>query len=622
MQQIRGVIMKKFKTESQRVLDLMINSIYTNKEIFLRELLSNCSDAIDKLYYKSLTDNISGLTRNDFFIEIKLDKQNRTITITDNGIGMTELELETNLGTIAKSGSFDFKANENLKEQDINIIGQFGVGFYSAFMVSKKVEVLSKAYGESKANLWTSNGASGYEIKSAEKKENGTQITLYLKDNTESDNFDTYLEEYTIRNLVKKYSDYIRYPIKAEVTKYKTGEENKQEEYKESEVLNSMTPIWKKAKSEVKKEEYNSFYQENFYDSEEPIKTIHMSVEGAVDFKALLFIPKKAPFNYYSKNYEKGLKLYTNGVMIMEKCSDLLGDHFSFVKGLVDSEVMLNVSREAVQQTRQIKAIAQSIEKKVKSELLDLLKNDRAQYEEFFKAFGLQLKFGIYQSFGMNKELLQDLLMFYSLKQEKLITLKEYVESATGENIYYVCGKTQSAVKNLPQVEKMLSSETDVLLLSDDVDEFAIKFMAEYDKKQFKNVTDLASENADEAVLDEDKAVISAIKEVLGEKVTKVIGTTKLNSHAVCLSSEGEISLEMEKVLSLNATENGKVKANKVLEINLVHPLFTKLKALDKDSDAFKKLCSVIYSQALLIAGLEVENLTETTDIIFDLISK
>ena len=614
--------MKKFKTESQRVLDLMINSIYTNKEIFLRELLSNCSDAIDKLYYKSLTDNISGLTRNDFFIEIKLDKQNRTITITDNGIGMTELELETNLGTIAKSGSFDFKANENLKEQDINIIGQFGVGFYSAFMVSKKVEVLSKAYGESKANLWTSNGASGYEIKSAEKKENGTQITLYLKDNTESDNFDTYLEEYTIRNLVKKYSDYIRYPIKAEVTKYKTGEENKQEEYKESEVLNSMTPIWKKAKSEVKKEEYNSFYQENFYDSEEPIKTIHMSVEGAVDFKALLFIPKKAPFNYYSKNYEKGLKLYTNGVMIMEKCADLLGDHFSFVKGLVDSEVMLNVSREAVQQTRQIKAIAQSIEKKVKSELLDLLKNDRAQYEEFFKAFGLQLKFGIYQSFGMNKELLQDLLMFYSLKQEKLITLKEYVESATGENIYYVCGKTQSAVKNLPQVEKMLSSETDVLLLSDDVDEFAIKFMGEYDKKQFKNVTDLASENADEAVLDEDKAVISAIKEVLGEKVTKVIGTTKLNSHAVCLSSEGEISLEMEKVLSLNATENGKVKANKVLEINLVHPLFTKLKALDKDSDAFKKLCSVIYSQALLIAGLEVENLTETTDIIFDLISK
>ena len=614
--------MKKFKTESQRVLDLMINSIYTNKEIFLRELLSNCSDAIDKLYYKSLTDNISGLTRNDFFIEIKLDKQNRTITITDNGIGMTELELETNLGTIAKSGSFDFKANENLKEQDINIIGQFGVGFYSAFMVSKKVEVLSKAYGESKANLWTSNGASGYEIKSAEKKENGTQITLYLKDNTESDNFDTYLEEYTIRNLVKKYSDYIRYPIKAEVTKYKTGEENKQEEYKESEVLNSMTPIWKKAKSEVKKEEYNSFYQENFYDSEEPIKTIHMSVEGAVDFKALLFIPKKAPFNYYSKNYEKGLKLYTNGVMIMEKCADLLGDHFSFVKGLVDSEVMLNVSREAVQQTRQIKAIAQSIEKKVKSELLDLLKNDRAQYEEFFKAFGLQLKFGIYQSFGMNKELLQDLLMFYSLKQEKLITLKEYVESATGENIYYVCGKTQSAVKNLPQVEKMLSSETDVLLLSDDVDEFAIKFMGEYDKKQFKNVTDLASENADEAVLDEDKAVISAIKEVLGEKVTKVIGTTKLNSHAVCLSSEGEISLEMEKVLSLNATENGKVKANKVLEINLVHPLFTKLKALDKDSEAFKKLCSVIYSQALLIAGLEVENLTETTDIIFDLISK
>ncbi len=613
--------MKKFKTESQRVLDLMINSIYTNKEIFLRELLSNCSDAIDKLYYKSLTDNISGLTRNDFYIEVKADKQNRTLTITDNGIGMTAEELENNLGTIAKSGSFDFKADEKLKENDINIIGQFGVGFYSAFMVSKKVEVLSKAYGETEANLWTSSGANGYEITPASKETNGTQITLYIKDNTESDNFDTYLEEYTIRNLVKKYSDYIRYPIKAEVTKYKQNEDKKQEEYKETEVLNSMTPIWKKAKSEVKKEEYDAFYQENFYDSEEPIKTIHMSVEGAVDFKALLFIPKNAPFNYYSKNYEKGLKLYTNGVMIMEKCSDLLGDHFSFVKGLVDSEVTLNISRETVQQTRQIKAIAQSIEKKIKSELLDLLKNDREAYESFYKAFGLQLKFGIYQSFGMSKELLQDLLMFYSLKQDKLITLKEYAETATDENIYYVCGKTASAVKNLPQAEKLLSSHKDVLLLSDDVDEFALKFLNEYDKKQFKNVTEIAGESADEAVTEEDKAVISAVKEVLGEKVTKVIGTTSLKEHAVCLSSEGEISLEMEKVLKLNANQN-QVKANKVLEINLVHPLFLKLKGLDKGSDDFKKLCNVIYSQALLIAGLEVENVTEITDAIFDLISK
>lgn len=613
--------MKKFKTESQRVLDLMINSIYTNKEIFLRELLSNCSDAIDKLYYKSLTDNISGLTRNDFFIDIKLDKENRTLTITDNGIGMSASELETNLGTIAKSGSFDFKADEKLKEQDINIIGQFGVGFYSAFMVAKKVEVLSKAYGSTEANLWVSNGASGYEIEPATKETNGTQITLYIKDNTDSDNFDTYLEEYTIKNLVKKYSDYIRYPIKAEVTKYKQNEDKKQEEYKETEVLNSMTPIWKKAKSEVKKEEYSAFYKETFYDNEEPIKSIHMSVEGAVDFKALLFIPKKAPYNYYSKNYEKGLKLYTNGVMIMEKCSDLLDDSFSFVKGLVDSEVTLNVSREAVQQTRQIKAIANSIEKKVKSELLDLLKNDRASYEEFFKAFGLQLKYGIYQSFGMNKELLQDLLMFYSLKEKKLITLKEYAENATGDTIYYVCGKTESAVKNLPQAENLLESGVDVLLLSDEVDEFALKFIGEYDKKQFKNVTDIASESVDEAVTDEDKAVISAIKDVLGDKVSKVKGTTKLKNHAVCLSSEGEVSLEMEKVLSFNVNQN-QVKANKVLEVNLVHPLFNKLKNLEKGSEEFKKLCNVAYSQALLIAGLQVDNLSETIDVIFDLISK
>lgn len=615
--------MKKFKTESQKVLDLMINSIYTNKEIFLRELLSNCSDAIDKLYYKSLTDNISGLTRNDFYIAIKADKENRTLKITDNGIGMTAEELESNLGTIAKSGSMDFKADENIKNEDINIIGQFGVGFYSAFMVADKVEVLSKAYGSSDAHLWVSEGASGYDIKPAEKESNGTEITLYLKKNTENDNYDTYLEEYTIRNLVKKYSDYIRYPIKAEVTRYKPAEKEgeKEEKYVEEETLNSMIPIWKKNKNEVTKEEYDEFYKSNFFDSDAPLKTISMSAEGAVDFKALLFIPEKAPYNYYSKQYEKGLKLYTNGVMIMEKCADLLPDYFSFVKGLVDSEVTLNISRETVQQTRQIKAIAQSIEKKIKNELSDMLKNDRENYEKFFKAFGLQLKYGIYSSWGMNKEALQDLLLFYSLKQDKQITLREYADSAA-ESICYVSGKNAEAVKRLPQVEKYLDDGKDVLMMSDDVDEFALKFMNEYDKKPFKNVMTESGETQDEATADEDKEILSAVKDVLGDKVSKVTGTTKLKNHAVCMSGEGEVSLEMEKVLSAMPGADGSVKANKVLEINLSHPIFEKLKTLGKDSEDFKKLCNVLYSQAMLVSGLTVDDLTGVADDIFDLISK
>lgn len=618
--------MKKFKTESQRVLDLMINSIYTNKEIFLRELLSNCSDAIDKLYYKSLTDNLSGLTRSDFYINIELNKGNRTLKITDNGIGMTEKELENNLGTIAKSGSFDFKKDDKLKDEDINIIGQFGVGFYSAFMVANKVEVLSKAYGEEKAYLWSSNGSSGFEITEANKDTNGTEITLYIKENTENDNFDSYLEEYTIRSLVKRYSDYIRYPINMNVTKYKTvedGEDKKQESYVEKETLNSMVPLWKKAKSEIKNEEYNNFYKENFFDNEDPIKTIHMSIEGAVDFKALLYIPKNPPYNYYSKQYEKGLKLYTNGVMIMEKNADLLPDYFSFVKGLVDSEVTLNISRESVQQTRQIKAISQSIEKKVKQELLDLLKKDREAYVTFYKAFGLQLKYGIYSSWGMNKEVLQDLLMFYSIKQDKLITLKEYVENLTDDDkdIYYVSGKSIDGVKTLPQVEKMLEDGKDVLAMCDEVDEFAVKFMAEYEKKAFKNVTSIVSET-EEDISSDAKEVLDAVKEVLGDKVSKVKGTTKLKKHAVCMSSEGEVSLEMEKVLKSIPNENGGVKANKVLEVNLNHPIFEKLKGFSSDSEEFKDLSNVLYSQAVLMAGLELDNLTDTVDMIFNLLSK
>ena len=621
--------MKKFKTESQRVLDLMINSIYTNKEIFLRELLSNCSDAMDKLYYKTLTDNISGLTRSDFKISISIDKNARTITISDNGIGMTEKELENNLGTIAKSGSFDFKKNDDLKNEDINIIGQFGVGFYSSFMVASKVEVLSKAYGSTEAFLWTSTGADGYDITSANKETNGTQITLYIKENTENDTFDSFLEEYTIKNLVKKYSDYIRYPIEMEVTKFvPNGEkdENGNEDTKEvieKEVLNAMTPIWKKSKSEVKKEEYDEFYKATFFDGDAPIKTIPMSIEGAVDFKALLFIPEKAPYNYYSKQYEKGLKLYTNGVMIMDKCSELLPDYFSFVKGLVDSEVSLNISRETVQQTRQLKVIGQSIEKKIKTELENLLKNDRETYEKFFKAFGLQLKFGIYQSWGMNKEVLQDLILFHSLKYDKKITLKEYIEEG-GEQIsqiYYASGKSYNLIKSLPKVEKLLQNGKDVLAFVDEVDEFAIKFMGEYDKKPFKNATQESIDGGEITVDEEDKPILDFIKESLADKVSKVVFSNSLNEHAVCLSTEGEISLEMEKVMKSMPNADGGMVAQKVLEINKNHKIYQKIKLLfENDKESLTKLSEILFAGASLVAGLDIDDNAKIVDSIFDFI--
>ena len=604
--------MKKFKTESQRVLDMMINSIYTNKEIFLRELLSNCSDAIDKLYYKSLTDNISGLTRNDFQIEIKVDKENRTLTISDNGIGMNEKELSENLGTIAKSGSFDFKNVDALNSEDINIIGQFGVGFYSAFMVAEKVEVISKAYGESVANKWVSKGAEGYEIEPCEKEGHGTDIILYIRKDEEGENYSNYLEEYTIKSLVKKYSDYIRYPIKMDVTKY--GEQEDATPYKETEVLNSLTPIWKKSKSEVTEEEYAEFYKSAFFDMQAPISVINMAVEGAVDFKALLFIPETVPYNYYSKNYEKGLKLYTNGVMIMDKCQDLLPDYFSFVKGVVDSEVTLNVSRETVQQTRQIKAIAQSIEKKVQRELLALQSNDREKYEKFFNSFGVQLKFGIYQSFGMHKELLQDLLLFYSAKQDKLVTLKEYVDNNDGD-IYYVSGKTVNAIKALPKTEKLIADGKDVLCFTDEVDEFAIKFMGEYNGKKFINGLETVV-SSDEELPSETQEVLDKVKNALGDKVFKVKGSNALGSHPVCLTAEGEVSLEMEKVLSRQMGATSGVKAQRVLEVNLAHPIYEKLKtASDTEIETLSK---ILYSQAILIAGLEVENPTETAELIIN----
>ena len=614
----------------------MINSIYTHKEIFLRELLSNCSDAIDKLYYKGLKEGLSGLTREDFYIRIKADKDAGTLTITDNGIGMTAKELEENLGTIAKSGSFDFKAaNADAKEKDdVNVIGQFGVGFYSAFMVADKVEVFSKAFGEDEAHVWTSSGTEGYDIAPCEKAERGTEIVLHMKKDTDDEKYGKYLEEYEIRSLVKKYSDYIRYPIRMEVTKYKelTEEERKEgkpaESYKEEETLNSMVPLWKKNKNELTKEDYDEFYKNNFYDYEAPLKYIHVSVEGAVSYKALLFIPAKVPYDYYSKNYEKGLKLYTDGVLITEKCADLLPDYFSFVKGLVDSELQLNISRETIQHNRQLQLIESNIEKKIKNELLDMQKNDRATYDEFFKNFGLQLKYGLYSGWGMNKEVLQDLIMFKSVKLGKYITLKEYVDAFGAEQkyIYYGSAKTENAVKALPQSEKILDEGYDILCFTDDVDEFAVKMLGKYEDKEFKNILDesVGVSAEDDKKNEEDKELLDALKNALGDKVAKVKVSSVLKNHPVCLSSEGEVSIEMEKVLSqMPNAEPGMVKANKILEVNAEHPIYAKLKAaFEADKESVADYAEVLYQSARLVAGLPVEDASGLTDKLFALLAK
>lgn len=615
--------MKKFKTESQRVLDLMINSIYTHKEIFIRELLSNCSDAIDKLYYKSLTGGISGLNREDFAIDITLDKENRILKIADNGIGMTAEELENNLGVIARSGSLDFK-KENEPNEDVNIIGQFGVGFYSAFMVAKKVEVLSKAYGSEEANLWVSEGTAGYDVKKAEKNGHGTVVTVYLKDDTEEEKYGKYVEEYEIRELVKKYSDYIRYPIRMEATRYRT-EDGKEEEYKETETLNSMVPLWKKNKKEVTKEEYDRFYKDTFYDSEEPLLTVHASAEGAVEYKALLFIPSHPQYNYYSKSFEKGLRLYTNGVLITDLCKDLLPDYFSFVKGLVDSELTLNISRETVQYDRQLKLIAQNIEKKIRSELLNLLENDREKYEKFFSAFGLQLKYGIYDNWGADKDKLQDLVLFRSLKKDKFVTLGEYVAEMPENQkyIYYATGASVESIKTLPQCEKVTEEGFDVLCMTDSIDEFAIRIMFNYKEKEFRSV---ASEDIgiDDGVEEsaEDKEVTDFLKEALEGKVGKVKLSSRLKTHPVCLTSEGELTIEMEKVInSMPNAPKDKIKAEKVLEINASHPVFETVKKLyAEDKDRLKMLAEVLYDQALLIEGVAVDNPTRLADLVCKLI--
>lgn len=616
--------MKQFKTQSKRILDMMINSIYTHKEIFLRELISNCSDALDKLCYKSLTDG-SGLNRDSLEIRITPDKTARTLTISDNGIGMTQEELDKNLGTIAQSGSLDFKKDNEGKE-DLDIIGQFGVGFYSAFMVAQKVVVTSKAYGSDEAYSWISDGVNGYEIKKTEKDGIGTDIVLFMKDNTEDENYDKFLEEYQITSLIKKYSDYIRFPIKMLKTKYLPSENDEEPKTEQvDETVNSMIPLWKKNKSEITDENYNSFYRDTFYDSEEPIARIHTSVEGAVNYKALLFIPKKAPYNYYTKTYEKGLKLYTNGVLITDRCEELLPDYFSFVHGIVDSELVLNISRETIQNNRQLSLIAKNIEKKIKNELENMLKNDREKYEQFFKEFGMNIKYGVYSDWGMNKDLLQDLMIFYSVKQDKMITLKEYVDSMITDQkfIYYAVGPSNDRIKALPQAERVLEQGYDILCCTENVDEFALRAIGKYADKEFRSISeqDNGIENKDEETNQEEyKDITDYIKECLGDKVVAVMASKRLKSHFVCLTAKGELSIEMEKVI--NSLPNAdKIKADKVLEINPEHPAFQKVrKAYDEDKERLKKLSDVMYAAAGLIEGLLPDDPTQLSDAIFDLI--
>ena len=608
---------KQFKTESKKILDLMINSVYTNRDIFLRELISNASDAIDKLYYKSLTDDTVELDRDEFKIEIDVDKDDRVITITDNGIGMTEEELDQNLGIIAKSGSSLFK-EINEKQQDISIIGQFGVGFYSAFMVAKEIRVKSLAFGSDQAYEWVSDGADGYTVSKCDKDEVGTEITLILKDNTETDSFDEYLDERRLKGIVKKYSDYIKYPIVMEI-------EDKEE------TLNSMIPIWKRSDSEVTEEEYNAFYSDKYYDFDAPLKAVHSKIEGQICYDSLLFVPSHAAHDYYTKEYEKGLQLYSNGVLIMDKCADLLPDYFSFMKGLVDSEdVSLNLSREVLQQNRQVQLIAKSLEKKIKNILEDLLDEDREAYEKFFDSFGMQLKYGIYGNYGMNNDVLKDLVLFYSSYDKKRVTLKEYVSRMKDgqEKIYYASGESVDKIDMLPVVERFKDKEYEVLYLNDYVDEFTLQSLMEYDGHKFANVNnddvDLDTEEEKEELKkrnEDSKDMFEFMNEVLDE-VKTVRFTNKLKKHPVCLSTEGNISLEMEKVLN-SMPDAQKVKAEVVLEINEEHPIADKLKDLyESDKSKLEKYTKVLYNQARLIEGLEIENPTELTSIICDLMSK
>ncbi len=619
---------KQFKAESKRLLDMMINSIYTHKEIFLRELISNASDAIDKLYFKSLTDDKVGMNKDDFKIEITADKENKVLTISDNGIGMTANELENNLGIIANSGSFKFK-NENEKTDDVDIIGQFGVGFYSAFMVAKEVEVRSKAYGSDKAYMWKSSGADGYTIEECDKDSVGTEIRLTLKDDTETECYDEYLEASTIKELVKKYSDYIRFPIKMDVEKTKRKADAKEDDYSddayetviENETLNSMVPLWRKNKNELKPEDYNNFYKEKFFDYTDPLKYIHSKIEGTVTYDSLLFIPARAPFNFYSKDYEKGLQLYSSGVLISDKCADLLPDYFSFVRGLVDSaDLSLNISREMLQHDHQLKTIAKSIEKTIKSELKKMLNNEREKYEQFWKTFGIQIKFGVYDNYGRDKDAVEDLLMFTSSHENKLTTLDEYVSRMKEEQkyIYYAAGDSVEKIQALPQTELLRDKGYEILYLTDNVDEFAVKVLMRHGDKEFRNVSegDLgidteAEKEETKKLAEENKDMLSFITAALDGKVKETKISDKLKSHPVCISSSGQISLEMEKILNQNP-QNEKVKSEKVLEINPNHKIFAAMQKLyGEDKEKFKDYASILYDQALLIEGMQIEDPVE-----------
>ena len=643
---------KQFKAESKRLLDLMINSIYTNKEIFLRELISNASDAIDKLYYRSLTDKNVKVNKEDLNIRITPDKENRTLTIEDNGCGMNKKELEDNLGTIAKSGSLAFKeaaaAKENKAEgkdatssnDDVNIIGQFGVGFYSAFMVASKVRVESRSYGADKAYVWESSGADGYTIEECDKPDFGTKIILTLKPDTEDEKYSDFLAEYKIEELIRKYSDYIRYPIKMEVEHEKEVEQDNKDEKKEpkyekvkyDETLNSMIPIWKKNKSEVTDEDYNNFYQEKFGDFQKPLKVIRTSVEGDVSYTALLYIPSHLPYDYYTKDFKRGLQLYSNGVLIMDKCEDLLPDTYGFVRGLVDSpDLSLNISREMLQHDRQLKIIAKNLDKKIKSELLDMLHKDRENYDKFFETFGTTLKFGVYNDYGLNKDNYKDLLMFHSSTENKLVTLDEYVDRMKEgqDKIYYACGETIDKIEMLPQVEAVKEKGYEILYLTENVDEFVVQVLLEHKEKKFVNVcandADLDTAEEKEALKkenEENKDMFALMKEAIGAGIQEVRFTHRLKNHPVCLTSEGALSVEMEKVIN-SMPNDQKVKAQTALEINDSHPIAQKIKNLyANDKEELKKYTKVLYSQARLIEGLPIENPTEISNLICEIIAK
>lgn len=613
---------REFKAESKILLDIVINSIYTNREIFLRELISNASDAIDKVYYKTLGDSSLTFNKDDYYIKIKPNKEERTLTISDKGIGMTEKELDENLGVIAKSGSLQFKKENEIKD-GFDIIGQFGVGFYSGFLVADKITVITKAFGADKAYKWESDGVDGYTISEAEKDSFGTDIILHLKANDEDENYDEFLEEYKLKSLIKKYSDFIRYPIKLDVTKsrVKEGTENEHEEYVEEETVNSMVPLWRRNKNELTDDDYNNFYVEKRFGFDKPLRHMHISVDGMISYNSILYIPENIPYDYYTKEYEKGLELYSNGVLIMEKCSELLPDYFGFVKGIVDSQdLSLNISREMLQHDRQLSRIAKNIKTKIKNELESMMKNDRESYEKFYKSFGRQLKYGVYDDFGMNKDELKDLLMFYSSKEKKMVSLAEYVERMAEDQkyIYYAVGESNERIEKMPQTEMVLDKGYEILYFTEDVDEFAIKMLMNYNEKEFKSVSSgdlgIESEEENKKENEENKGIFEAMKDALGEKISAVKASSRLKNYPVCLSSEGEVSIEMEKILSAMPNNQG-VKAQKVLEVNTNHEVFNSLKdALENDKDKFNLYTKLLYNQALLVEGLSIEDPVDFTN--------